>query len=158
MYERRNNRTNQRHWIQQGGNDHRSEKRERNHRLKEWNPTEDDPRTIRPMLQPTNNQTHASMHTPNQKPTLPPTTPLIHTDPRRENRGRPSDHNEPLDHIEPMTNGPPLLNQNHCRTRIIVGSHPSRERRERRKEREERTKNGKRESCENKKLIFFFTI
>ena len=43
-YERRNNRTNQRHWIQQGGSDHRSEERERNLRSKEWNPAEDDRR------------------------------------------------------------------------------------------------------------------
>ena len=65
-YERRNNRMNRRHWIQQGGSDHQSEERERNLRLKEWIPAESDqrsdPRTIRPTLRPTNNQTHASIH------------------------------------------------------------------------------------------------
>ena len=33
-----------------------------------------------------------------------------------------------------MTIGPPLLNQNHRRTRTIAGSHPSRERKEERTE------------------------
>ena len=41
-YERRNNRTNQHHWIQQGGSDRRNEERKRNLRLKEWNLAEDD--------------------------------------------------------------------------------------------------------------------
>ena len=45
-YERRNSRTNQRHWIQQGGSDHRSEEREKNLQLKEWNPAEDDHRFL----------------------------------------------------------------------------------------------------------------
>ena len=59
-------------------------KRERNLRLKEWNPTEDDPRTIRPTLRST--LMTVSIHAPNQKPTLRLTTPSIHVDPRRENK------------------------------------------------------------------------
>ena len=59
-------------------------KRERNLRLKEWNPAEDDPRTIRPTLRST--LTTALIHALNQKPTLRPTTPSIHADPRKENK------------------------------------------------------------------------
>ena len=87
-YGRRNNRSNQRRWIQQGGSDHRSEERERNLRLKEWNTAEDDPRTVRPTLRPMNNQTHASIHALNRKPTPQPTTPSIHADPQRETKNR----------------------------------------------------------------------
>ena len=129
-------------------------KRERNLRLKEWNPAEDDPRTIRPTLRST--LMTASIHAPNQNP---------HSDPRllqstqtheertknreqrerRENRGRPSDHNGPLDHIGPMTIGPPLPNQNHHRTKTIAGSHPLGERREKGERKEKRELKTKRE-------------
>ena len=146
-YESRNNRTNQRHWIQQGGNNHQSEERKK-YSIKGvdnsggW---------------PINNQTHTSIyhsiHAPNQKPTLRPTTPSIHTDPQRENKEQriEGDHH---------TTSDPWLSNHHCRTRTIVGPEPSSDHihheRQERRERGKRRENRKwRESCENKKLFFF---
>ena len=66
-----------------------------------------DPRTIRPTLR--SMLTTASIHAPNQKPTLRPTTPSIHVDPRRENkeqrtenRGRLGEKREQREAIRPQ--------------------------------------------------------
>ena len=144
-YERRNNRTNQSHWIQQKGSDHRTEEWGRNLRLKEWNPTEDDPRTIRSTLRST-----LQTKNPHSDPWLLQST-QTHKErtKNREQRERIENKGRPSEHIGPMTIGPPLPNQNHLRISSI-----GREKREGREEREERIENG--ESCKNKKLFFFF--
>ena len=122
-------------------------KRERNLRLKEWNPAEDDPRTIRSTLRST-----LQTKNPHSDPWLLQCT-QTHKErtKNREQRERIENKGRPSEHIGPMTIGPPLPNQNHLRISSI-----GREKREGREEREERIENG--ESCKNKKLFFFFTI
>ena len=122
-------------------------KRERNLRLKEWNLAEDDPRTIRPTLQSTlwSMLTTASIHAPNQKPTLRPTTSSIHANPRRENKEQRTEG----DH---QTTSNPWLSDHHCWTRTIVGPEPSLDHIHR--EREERIEDGER--VVRIKNFFFF--
>ena len=114
-------------------------KRERNLRLKEWNPAEDDPWTIKPTLRST--LTIASIHAPNQKPTLWPTTPSIHVDPWSENKEQRTENREQRETIRPhqthdyrttIAEPETSSNQNHRRITSI-----GREKRERKEERTE---------------------
>ena len=103
---------------------------------------------------PTNNQTHALIHAPNQKPTLQPTTPSIHVDPRRENKEQRT-KGEKREQRETIRS-----HRTHDYQTTIAEPEPSpdlihREREERR-ERGKRKENWKRRgSCKSKFFYFF---